>query len=83
MHNAKICFAEPSSGFAKPGVPELETGWSGISRGSDDLGETVVAEPVDWRTPLIHYLGNSGHVIDTKVRWQALKYILLDYDLHH
>jgi hypothetical protein len=80
MYNAKICSVEPSS--AKPDVPELETGWSGISRGSDDLGETATAEPVDWRTPLIYYLENSSHVIDTKVRRQALKYILLDCDLH-
>jgi hypothetical protein len=80
MHSAKICSAEQSS--ATPDVPELETGWSGISRGSNDLGKTTAAEPVDWRTPLIHYLENPGHVIDTKVRRQALKYILLDHDLH-
>jgi hypothetical protein len=80
MHNAKICFAEPSS--TKLDVLDSETGGSGISRGSDDLGETVVAEPMDWRTPLILYLDNPGHVIDTKVCRQALKYILLDYDLH-
>jgi hypothetical protein len=80
MHSAKIYFPEPSS--TKLDVPDLETGGSSISRGSDDLGETVVAEPMDWRTPLILYLDNLGHVIDTKVRRQALKYIFLDYDLH-
>jgi hypothetical protein len=63
MHNAKICFVEPSS--AKLDVLESETGGSDISRGSDDLGETVTTEPVDWRTPLIHYLENPGHVTDT------------------
>jgi hypothetical protein len=63
MHNAKICYAKPSS--VKPDVPELETGGSDISRGSSDLGETVGAEPMDWRTPLIRYLENSDHVIDT------------------
>jgi hypothetical protein len=42
----------------------------------------MTVELVDWRTPLIHYLENLGHVIDTKVWRQALKYILLDHDLH-
>jgi hypothetical protein len=63
MHNAKIYSAEPSS--AKPDVPESEIGGSGISRGLDDLDETTTVEPVDWRTPLIRYLENPGHVIDT------------------
>jgi hypothetical protein len=81
MHNAKICSAEPSS--AKSNVLELETGGSGISRGSNDLGETVTAESVDWRTPLICYLENPSHVIDTKVQRQTLKYILLDHDIYH
>jgi hypothetical protein len=80
MHSAKICSAEQSS--AKPDVPELEIRGSGISRGLDDLGKIAAAEPVDWRTHLIHYLDNLGHVIDTKVQRQTLKYILLDHDLH-
>jgi hypothetical protein len=63
MHNAKIYSAEPS--LAKSDVPKSETRGSGIFRGSDNLGETTMAEPVDWRTPLIHYLENLGHVIDT------------------
>jgi hypothetical protein len=63
MHNTKICSVEPSS--AKPDALESETGGFDISRGLDDLGETVMAEPVDWRTPLICYLENPGHVIDT------------------
>jgi hypothetical protein len=63
MQNAKICSAEPSS--AQPDVPKSETGGSGISRGSDNLGEIAMVEPVDWRTPLIHYLENPSHVIDT------------------
>jgi hypothetical protein len=80
MHSAKICSAE--LGSAEQNVPELEIGGSGISRGSDDLGESVATEPIDWRTPLIRYLENPGHVIDTKVRRQDLKYALLDHDLH-
>jgi hypothetical protein len=63
MHNAKICPVEPSS--AKLDVPESETRGSGISRGSDNLGETAMTEHVDWRTLLICYLENPGHVIDT------------------
>jgi hypothetical protein len=63
MYNAKICSAEPSS--AKPDVPESEIRGSGISRGLDDLDETTMVELVDWRTPLIRYLENPGHVIDT------------------
>jgi hypothetical protein len=81
MHSAKICSTEQSS--VKPNVPEIETGGFGISRGSDDLGKIASAKPLDWRTPLIHYFENLGHVIDTKARRQALKYILLDHDLHH
>jgi hypothetical protein len=81
MHCTKIYSAEQSS--AKLDVSELETRGSGISRGSDDLGKIAVAEPVDWKTPPIHYLENLGHVIDTKVWRQTLKYVLLDHDLHH
>jgi hypothetical protein len=65
MHSDKIYSAEPSS--AKPDVPESETGGFCISRGSDDLGEIVMAKPMDWRTPLILYLDKPSHVIDTKV----------------
>jgi hypothetical protein len=81
MHNAKICSAETSS--VKPDVPESETGGSGISKGSNDLDETAIAKPEDWRIPLVHYLENPGHVIYTKVWWQALKYVLLYHDLYH
>jgi hypothetical protein len=80
MHSAKICSAEPSP--TKLDVPDSEIGGFGISRDSDDLDETAATKPVDWRTPLILYLDNPSHVIDTKVWRQALKYILLDYDLH-
>jgi hypothetical protein len=50
---------------AKPDVLELETGGSGICKGSNDLGKTAMVEHVDWRTPLIRYLGNPSHAIDT------------------
>jgi hypothetical protein len=64
MHSAKIYSAEQSS--AKPDIPELETRGSGICRGSDDLGKIAAVGPVDWRTPLIHYLENLGHVLIQK-----------------
>jgi hypothetical protein len=75
MHSSKICSTKPNS--TKSDVPDSETGGSNISRGSDNLDKIAAIEPVDWRTPLILYLDNPGHVIDTKVRWQALKYVLL------
>jgi hypothetical protein len=80
MHNAKICSAEPSS--VKPDVPESETGGSDISKGLDSLDETATAESEDWRTPLVRYLENLNHVIYTKVRRQALKYVLVCHDLY-
>jgi hypothetical protein len=80
MHGTKICYAEPSS--VKPDVLKSKIGGSGISRGSDDLDETATAEPEGWRTPLTHYLENSGHDIYTKVRRQVLKYVLLYHDLY-
>jgi hypothetical protein len=36
----------------------------------------------DWRTPLIRYIGNSGHIADRKVQRQALKYVMLDNTLY-
>jgi hypothetical protein len=38
--------------------------------------------PDDWRTPLVHYLENPGHITDRKVRRQALKYVMLDNTLY-
>ena len=39
-------------------------------------------EPVDWRTPLVHYFQNPSHATDRKVRRQALKFTLLDNELY-
>jgi hypothetical protein len=36
----------------------------------------------DWRTPLVHYLENPGHIADRKVWRQALKYVMLDNALY-
>jgi hypothetical protein len=43
----------------------------------------MTADPGDWRTPLVRYLENLGHIIDRKVWCQALKYVILDYTLYH
>jgi hypothetical protein len=40
------------------------------------------AGPDDWKTPLVHYLGNPGHIADRKVQRQALKYVMLDNTLY-
>jgi hypothetical protein len=42
----------------------------------------MTAGPDDWRTPLVHYLDNSGHIADRKVWRQALKYVMLDNTLY-
>jgi hypothetical protein len=66
MQGVEICSAEPSS--AKSDDPISETRRSKISRSSDNLGETMTAKPDDWRTPLVYYLENLGHIADRKVR---------------
>jgi hypothetical protein len=42
----------------------------------------MTADPDDWRTPLVCYLMNPSHIADTKVRRQALKYVVLDNTLY-
>jgi hypothetical protein len=58
IRSAKICSAEPSS--VKSDSPIFETGGSEIFRTSDKSCETMMADPENWRTPLVHYLENSG-----------------------
>jgi hypothetical protein len=43
-----------------------KTGGSRISRSSDNSSETTAVEPDDWRTPLVCYLENPGHIADKK-----------------
>jgi hypothetical protein len=43
----------------------------------------MMADPDDWRTPLVYYLENPSHIADRKVRRQALKYVMLDNALYH
>jgi hypothetical protein len=41
-----------------------------------------MAEPDDWRTPLVCYLENPGHIVNRKVCREALKYVMLDITLY-
>jgi hypothetical protein len=43
----------------------------------------MTTDPDDWRTPLIRYLENPGHIANRKVQRQALKYVMLDNTLFH
>jgi hypothetical protein len=81
MHNVTICSTEPGS--AKPDGLILETRGSRIFRNSNDSSETTTSDPDDWRTPLVYYLENPGHIVDRKVQHQALKYVMLDNTLYH
>jgi hypothetical protein len=80
MYSVIICSTEPSS--AKSDGPVSETRGSGNSRNSDEASEMTTIDPDDWRTPLVCYLENSGHIADRKVRRQALKYVMLDNTLY-
>jgi hypothetical protein len=80
MCSATICSAEPSS--MKLDGPVSETRGSKISRNSDQTSEMMTADPDDWRTPLVRYLENTGHITDRKVRHQALKYVMFDNTLY-
>jgi hypothetical protein len=65
MHGAIICSTDPSS--AKLDGPISETGGPRISKNSDKSSETTTGDPDDWRTPLVRYLENPGHIADRKV----------------
>jgi hypothetical protein len=80
MCSAHICSTEPGS--AKLNGLVSKTGGSRISRNSDNLGETMMDNLDDWRTPMLHYLENPKHIADRKVRQQALKYVILDNTLY-
>jgi hypothetical protein len=80
MHSAIVCSTKPSS--TKSNVPVSETRGSKISRISDEASKMTTVDPDDWRTSLIRYLENPDHIADRKVRWQALKYVVLDNTLY-
>jgi hypothetical protein len=66
VHNATVYSAEASS--AKPDVLVSETGGFGISRIPNEASKMMIADPDDWRTPLVRYLENLGHIVDRKFR---------------
>jgi hypothetical protein len=80
VHSARICSVELNS--VEPDSPVSETGWSRISRTSSETSKTTMTGPDDWRTFLVYYLENPNHIADRKVRWQALKYVMLDNTLY-
>jgi hypothetical protein len=80
VHSAGICYAEPNS--AKPNNPVSKTGGSKFSRTSGKTSKITMAGPDDWKTPLVRYLENTGHITDRKVRRQVLKYVMLDNTLY-
>jgi hypothetical protein len=80
MHSATIWSVELSS--VKSDVPVSETEGSEIFRISDEASKMMTTDLDDWRTPLVHYLENPGHIVDCKVWQQALKYVVLDNTLY-
>jgi hypothetical protein len=62
--------------------PVSETEGSRNSRITEESTKMTTADPNDWRTPLVHYFENPGHIADRKVQWQALKYVMLDNTLY-
>jgi hypothetical protein len=80
MHSTIVCSV--GSDPANPDSPVSKTGESRISRTSDEASKTTTADLHDWRTPLVRYLENPSHIADRKVRWQALKYVVLDNILY-
>jgi hypothetical protein len=80
MCSATICSAELGSTNLDGLVSE--TRGSRISKTSYEMSEMTMTDPDDWRTPLVRYLENPSHIADRKVRWQTLKYAMLDNTLY-
>jgi hypothetical protein len=80
MCSVTICSAKQS--LTKLDGPVYDIGGSKISRNLDNTSKMMTDDPDDWRTPLIRYLDNPGHIADRKVWHQALKYVMLDNTLY-
>jgi hypothetical protein len=74
-----IFYVEPSSAKLYGPVSVIE--WSRISKILDKSSEMTTTNLDDWRTSLVRYLENPGHIADRKVGHQALKYVMLDNTL--
>jgi hypothetical protein len=59
-----------------------KTRGSRISSITDKSSKMTRTDTDDWRTPLVHYVENPSHIVDRKVRRQALKYVMLDNTLY-
>jgi hypothetical protein len=64
MCSATICSAEPS--LAKSDGLISKIGGYGISRITDESSETITDDPNNWRTPLVRYVENPGHIANRK-----------------
>jgi hypothetical protein len=62
VHSAIVCSAEPSS--TKLDILVSKIRGSEISRILDEASKITTADPDDWRTPLVRYLENTGHIAD-------------------
>jgi hypothetical protein len=80
MCSATICSIGPSTSKLDDQVSE--TRGFRIFRTLDEASKMMTIDPDDWRTPLVLYLENPGHIADRKVRRQALKYVMLDNTLY-
>jgi ribonuclease HI len=80
LHSVRICCIEPNSAELDSPVPKTEG--SRISRTSDETSKTMTASSDDWRTPMLSYLENPGHIADMKVWRKALKYVMLNNTLY-
>jgi hypothetical protein len=65
MHSTTIYSGEAS--LVKLNGPFSKTRGSKIFKNSNESSKTMTVDPVDWRTPLIRYLENPGHIVDRKV----------------
>jgi hypothetical protein len=81
MSSATVCSVGLSP--AKLDSPVSKIGGSKNPRITDESSKMMMVDLDDWRTALVHYLENPGHIADRKVRWQALKYVMLDNTLYH
>jgi hypothetical protein len=70
LSNRTVCSVGPCP--AKLDGPVSETIGSGICRTLDVASETTMTDPDDWRTHLVCYLENTGHIADGNVWRQAL-----------
>jgi hypothetical protein len=81
MYSAIVCSVGLSP--AKPDSLISKTRVSKNFRITDESSKTATADPDDWRTPLVRYLENLGHITNRKVRRKDLKYVMLDNTLYH